>query len=311
MLTRLAQDVRATWSALVGSPEARRGQRAHRRAADDVAHRLREIEARWGRGEADPEESPVFVLAAGWRSGSTLVQRWLMTDPELLIWGEAFARSNLVPTMLHQLRGLSRDWPLEEYRVPEDISGLSGAWVANLYPPVPELLGAHRAFFRRLLAQPAAAYGAPRWGLKEVRWGLDEARYLRFLFPGARIIFLYREPVAAFRSFRNAVGSEYARWPRQLIATPRAFLRHWRRRVREFRAGAEEVDACLVRYEDLIADPQVQERVARYAGADVVPLDTLARIPGKGARQPGAAGRKKYLPLAERLLVRMFSGSVR
>jgi len=306
----MGKDLRVTWAALRGAPEALRRQRRHRREAGDVPARLAEIEERWGRGEADPDERPVFILAAGWRSGSTLLQRWLMTDPDLLIWGEAFARSNLVPSMLDQLRGLSRDWPREEYRIPDEPGGLSDAWVANLYPPAPELLEAHRAFFRRLLGAPASAHGAARWGLKEVRWGLDEARYLRFLFPGARIVFLYREPVAAFRSFRNCIGSEYARWPHQLVATPRAFLRYWRRRVREFRGGAGEVGALLVRYEDLVADPEVQERVARYAEAEVRPLGSLARIPGKAPAR-GPAGREKYLPLAERLLVRWFSGPAR
>ena len=33
-------------------------------------------------------ESPIFLLATGWRTGSTLLQRILVTDPHLLLWGE-------------------------------------------------------------------------------------------------------------------------------------------------------------------------------------------------------------------------------
>src|SRR5215470_16856110 len=32
-------------------------------------------------------ESPIFLLSIGWRSGSTLLQRDLVTDPRLLLWG--------------------------------------------------------------------------------------------------------------------------------------------------------------------------------------------------------------------------------
>jgi len=310
MTTMMGKELGLALAALRGSREARRRQRAHRREAADLAGRLAEIERRWGPGNPDPEERPVFILAAGWRCGSTLLQRWLMTDPALLIWGEAFSRANLAPGMLDQLRGLSREWPREEYRIADDPGDLANAWVANLYPPVPRLLDAHRAFFRHLFGEPARAHGATRWGLKEVRWGLDEARYLRFLFPGARIVFLYREPGAAYRSFRNCIGAAYARWPDRLVATPHAFFRHWRRRVEEFEAGAAELGAFLVRYEDLVRDTELQGRLARFVEAEVTSLADMAPIPGRGGRSPGPA-RAKYLPLAERWLVRWLSGSVR
>src|ERR1700759_2808533 len=33
-------------------------------------------------------EAPIFLLSTGWRAGSTLLQRILVTDPSLLLWGE-------------------------------------------------------------------------------------------------------------------------------------------------------------------------------------------------------------------------------
>ncbi|MEO0535490.1 MAG: hypothetical protein AAF215_16660 [Cyanobacteria bacterium P01_A01_bin.123] len=37
-------------------------------------------------------DSPIFVFSAGWRSGSTLLQRLVMSDKSVVIWGELFNR---------------------------------------------------------------------------------------------------------------------------------------------------------------------------------------------------------------------------
>ena len=48
---------------------------------------------------------PVFVFSAGWRSGSTMLQRMIMeNNPELLIWGEPFDLTNLHDHMAAQFR---------------------------------------------------------------------------------------------------------------------------------------------------------------------------------------------------------------
>src|SRR5258708_2685540 len=38
--------------------------------------------------EERDDECPIFLLATGWRSGSTLLQRIVSTDPNVLLWGE-------------------------------------------------------------------------------------------------------------------------------------------------------------------------------------------------------------------------------
>ncbi|MDA1050975.1 MAG: hypothetical protein O3C40_10910 [Planctomycetota bacterium] len=54
-------------------------------------------------------ERPVFVLAAGWRSGSTLLQRMLM--PECFIWGEPYGHSGMLQSLADPLRCITEDWP--------------------------------------------------------------------------------------------------------------------------------------------------------------------------------------------------------
>ncbi len=46
---------------------------------------------------------PIFVLTSGWRSGSTLLQRIVVTDPKLLIWGEPLGDLGLIPQITNML----------------------------------------------------------------------------------------------------------------------------------------------------------------------------------------------------------------
>jgi hypothetical protein len=126
-------------------------------------------------------------------------------------------------------------------------------FIANLYPPPERLLDAHLAMFDRLFAQPARAAGAERWGLKETRLSADHAAYLKWLFPRAKFLFLVRNPYDAYRSYaarRDAGWKWFNRWPDQPL-TVQNFARHWRELTASFLAGAEALQALLVRYEDL------------------------------------------------------------
>ena len=39
---------------------------------------------------SDLEKGPVFLFSAGWRSGSTLLQRLITHGGEVMMWGEPF-----------------------------------------------------------------------------------------------------------------------------------------------------------------------------------------------------------------------------
>ena len=109
---------------------------AARDAADGIA-RLATLQARFPEALGSRcDDAPIIVLSAGWRSGSTLVQRVLMSSEAVMIWGEPFARSGLVPRLLDQLRAFTPEWPSQSYLL-ENFSGrLTDQWIANIYPGV-------------------------------------------------------------------------------------------------------------------------------------------------------------------------------
>ena len=60
--------------------------RPKRPSAQEVASALERFGPFEEPAPGDTESSPVFVLATGWRTGSTLLQRVLMTDRRLLLY---------------------------------------------------------------------------------------------------------------------------------------------------------------------------------------------------------------------------------
>jgi hypothetical protein len=211
------------------------------------------------------EAEPVFILAAGWRSGSTLLQRMLM--PECFVWGEPYGHAGPIPALAETIRCFTDQWPEPHFfHRGEPTSKLEQRFIANLYPPVDALLAAHRAWFRELFAEPARQAGATRWGLKEVRLTVEHARYLRWLFPRAKFLFLHRNPYDAWRSYaarRDAGWRWFRDWPGEPL-TAELFARHWRELVSGFRDGHADVGGLLVRFEDLAAGRT--EAIEQYLG---------------------------------------------
>lgn len=238
----------------------------------------------------DADDRPIFIMAATWRSGSTLLQRLVVSSGEALVWGEPWNRTDLVGIMRRSLRPFDGSWPQPSTPASEvePTVGIEDRWIANLFPPPGDLVEAHRSMFRRLLAEPAARADRPRWGAKFVRYGLDDARYLRFLFPDARFVFVIRDPVDAWGSYRAYGLQSYARWPDRPVATATHFGRLWRRRSIEFVEGSAEVGALVVRYEDLLPDSAVLDELEEYLDLtlDRSVLDTVV-----GASPTGSVNR--------------------
>lgn len=271
----------------VAQPEARADAAA-------IEARLETIRARFPEALGGSDETPVFLFAAGWRSGSTLVQRVLMSGADLMVWGEPFARAGLITTLMDQFRCFTADWPPRTYFIDSFSGELSDQWVANSYPEVSRLIAAHRAFLLELLATPAKELGRPRWGFKEVRLGGRHAIYLKMLFPRAKFIFLVRDPYACYASFRHYIKSDFIAWPERPVFSAADFGRMWRELAADFQRTCPQVDGFWLRYEDYLADPAVHEALCAYVGSELTPPGTLKLIPSSGQRDTSETARPEH-----------------
>src|SRR2546423_11958321 len=114
--------------------------------AQTIAAGLAALSRRWPEVRSSSPDEPVFVLAAGWRSGSTLLQRALLSHA--LVWGEPLGHAGLIERLSDPLRAVNERWPEAHfvYRG-QPIDKLAEKFVANLYPPPHYLIKAHLAWF--------------------------------------------------------------------------------------------------------------------------------------------------------------------
>ncbi|MGF1630922.1 MAG: sulfotransferase [Kiloniellaceae bacterium] len=294
---------------LLCSPaSARKKAAAACRYAERLESQLASFDTRFdGPAKATPPPvcgaAPVFILSAGWRSGSTLLQRMVMAkNPEIIIWGEPYAAASPIQTLADQLRPFSESWPDPAFFVEEHGADLAAEWVANLYPPAASFRAAHLAYVETLFAQPARELGRRQWGLKEVRFGADQVHYLRWLYPQAKFVFLIRNPLDAYLSYRGRL-SWYARWPDRMVSNPYAFGAHWARLSREFLALQRQSFGPLVRYEAL-GEEATAATLRDYLGWEIPPLESMAQVKG------WTSAKAKPLRWVERSLLRRATGTL-
>ncbi len=124
-----------------------------------LADAIQCLSVRWADvAKSAPTDSPVFVLAAGWRSGSTLLQRMLM--PEWFVWGEPYGHAGLLQNLADPLRCITEDWPEPHFFLnAENRETVTDRFVANLYPSTAALLDAHRAYLETLFKKSATSNG--------------------------------------------------------------------------------------------------------------------------------------------------------
>jgi hypothetical protein len=241
-------------TALKGPAQARAQHRHALRQQPGILPGVAQLQALCPADGANDSEAPIFLLSAGWRSGSTLLQRLIMSDSRVLIWGEPYDECGLIQALAGSMKAFRAGWPPPSYFYdgtrPDK---LSGEWIANLFPSLEDWRKGQRALFDAMFAEPARRAGALRWGIKEVRLDAEHCAYLRWLYPHARFVLLYRNPLEAYRSYCRYGRSWYNTFPDQPVFTPTTFGMHWRRLMEGFLRDAKALDALLVRYEDLVA----------------------------------------------------------
>lgn len=216
---------------------------------------------------ANEQSSPIFIFSAGWRSGSTLLQRLTCSDKNFLMYGEPYDKCNLIPSLADSITPLSSKWPHENYFIGQsNKKELSDRWIANLYPDTKQLLLAHKSFLHSLFSKPATELGFKRWGIKEVRFGLKEALYLKALYPNAKFLYLTRELKPAYQSYINySKGSLwYDKWPYKPIKTAYAFAKHRASLIKEFEKAIKITGGLRVKYEELCPNNDTLNQLESY-----------------------------------------------
>jgi hypothetical protein len=237
------------------------------------------------------DDDPVFTAGLGWRTGSTLVQRALMTDPSILVWGEPLDRILFIDHLTEALTAITDEWPLDDHWLSHrgDVD-LVRDWVATLAPDAGHLKAGYRAFYDHWLATPAHERGFKRWGAKQVRWSGAHATALRWLYPRCHLLLVVRHPVSAYVSLRNAgfeppAWGEVVRWPDRWISSLDDYARYWNELALSWGAIIEKLGVIWFRYEDLVEGRVDLDAIGASLGLKMSSEIAFATRAGQGLRQ--------------------------
>lgn len=277
MIRRAWRYVRTAVTALVGEPGRRREHRELLRELPPLRGSLPEAGKRPGPPSG---HAPVFAFAPTWRCGSTLLQRLLMSTGEIWMWGEIYTQAEPLQQMAGMFLPFRDGFPDEDmFPGPEGATDLSGEWIARLSPEPHHLMDAHRRFWERLCAEPARERGRGRWGFKAVNVSVGHAVYMKRLFPEARLVFLVRNPYAAWLSYRR-FGNWYATFPNDPVFTVQRFARLWCEHTRQFLESAGGGEGLILRFEELIRGGRALRQLSEHIGSDVDATVLERRISG-------------------------------
>lgn len=251
-------------------------------------------------GGQEELESPIFLLSTGWRAGSTLLQRIMVTEPRLLLWGEPLGEMTIVSRIAEMMSGFisSRNLQLWKDQPDPSSSGLATCWIAILYPHRNAIRLALRSFFDQWLRDPARERGFVRWGFKEVRLGATEASLLHWLYPNAKFVIISRHPYDCYRSLADAYWDQvYYRYPDVCIDSAASFARHWNRLAISWSHLPVGFPAVHVKYEDLIARKVDFRGIESWLGIQIRENVALSVAVGR-------TGKRLRLSWYERMIIK-------
>ena len=199
------------------------------------------------------KSEPIFILACGWRSGSTLLQRLLCSHPDIHIWGEnrgICSALDRAASTVAGFEGLSRHGAVEFTK-----AGTNG-WIAMLNPPHAWFMSSMAVMLDLYFGEPVRRGGKRRWGFKEVRHGAETADFLASLFPKAKFLFLVRDPTACLASARATASPSGGGGLLAEVGGPDTFLAYWTRIACSFYERPCQDARLVVRYEQLVGQPE-------------------------------------------------------
>jgi len=247
-------------------------------------------------------EAPIFLLATGWRTGSTLLQRILVTDPNVLIWGEPFGEMAISSRLADMISCFSKPPGIREWTANETIeaSTLAQSWIANLTPPGEDFRLAVRRLFDQWLGEPARQRGYARWGLKEVRLGAVEAIFLHWLYPKAKFVCLSRHPYDCYRSLADSGWNDiYLSRPDVLVGSAAGLARHWNRLVLTLWKLPADFPAYHVKYEDVIERNFDFRKFESWLGIKIKEETALSVIVGHSSVRPRLGWHERWIIRSE------------
>jgi hypothetical protein len=215
-------------------------------------------------------DNPVIILTTG-RSGSTLLQKLLNTNPELVIWGEHAGILN--PMMNAYYLVENNDW------IKDDLA--KGAWMLQPTRPIdPDRWTAwdgpfsKAEFYRSLKKFTDSLFcenvpSQMRWGFKEIRY-FDE-RFIDFmltLYPGAKFIVLMRNPVSSCVSFATSMLLKESAQTDSYLSKAESVAKNQVKRAFAFFKwilAQDRDDVCAIKFEELVDDPfKTLERIQSF-----------------------------------------------
>ncbi|MEQ6901066.1 sulfotransferase [Nocardioides sp. YIM 152588] len=225
-----------------------------------------------------PTRPPVFVISAGWRSGSTAVQRLIVSSGEVFVWGEPFPTARLLPRLQRIAAEVGVvDGQPDRTIAPSQIGPhMSTAWIATTNPAASTIMAGIKEMLETVYWTPLQETSFTSWGIKEVVTTPEQLRLLAETFPDAHFVCIVRNPISAYRSFRKFVISGVATKPGQFaklewIKGPRGYSRNWIRVARAFRTYRDDPRFHIFRHEDIAGDPDFPDALGQSLGLRLDP----------------------------------------